>query len=267
MVVKMEKVIQELDPTDVTKAKKVVDRSAAYPSITIEDAVAFSQSVVKSFPKEGTLITREDIATVLKKPSSSSVQREVATCAQYGLFIKDKEGYKISSKAKLLNNQFIPNVERSKIFLDCFRSPKLYKDIIQNFDGHSIPSELPYILVRSHQISDKAAPEAARIFLANAAFCRVLDENGVLNVEGKDAGEYIEVIEQKIAPPSAQIIDLVQKEPQNLLATKQVDEAHDVIRISNKRVVTLIYPDEINKKDLDIIRKHLDTIEFRITDS
>jgi hypothetical protein len=249
------------ESTEVSKAKKVVDRSAAYPSITIEEAIAFVQSVVKCFPKEGSIINRTDIATVLKKPSPASIQRDVASCAQYGLLGKTEGGYTISQNAKLLNNSFIPEKDKKRIALECFQSPKLYKDLILVFDNHALPSELPYILVKDHSISDKASTEAANIFTENATYCGVLSD-GILRVAAQSI-PFAEVVEDK---PEV-IVELSKQQNQQLPPAIQPNQEQEQIKLGKDRNAFISYPDNLSKKELEIIRRHLSIIEYRIIDT
>ena len=250
--------------TETAKPKKIVDRSAAYPSITIEKAIEFILPVVRSFPREGIIITREDVARV-KKTSAAAIQRDVATCAQYGILLKDKEGYKISETAKLLANQFIPDTETKRIVLECFQSPKLYKDLLKYLNNHAIPDDLPYTLVKSHGISDKAAPEAAKIFIENAKFSGVLGDDGILRVDdGGESVPYANVIED--TPKREPKIFEIQEVQQNLLASVSKGVEKEIINLGNKRSFIISYPDDITKKELNIVKKHLEIIEFRISD-
>ncbi len=260
---------------DLSKPKKIVDRSAAYPSITIEEAIAFCKSVSKSFPKEGTIITREDIAAVLKT-KAPSIQRDVASVSQYGLFVKQKDGYQISPLIKILNNP-LNEKERRLSIIECLKNPKLYKDLIDKFDSHALPSELHYHLVRDHEISEKAAPEASKIFIANCNFCNVLSDWGILNVEqtlsqlNNSNIQVAEVIDQEplneITPSNqGNVVNTLHHLAEHIEVKVHVKEEIETIRLLGKnRYAKLIYPDDISVKEIAIIKKELEMIEFRLT--
>lgn len=257
--------------------KKVVDRSAAYPNILISAAFEFSREVAKNFPKDATVITRDDIGAI-HKSTAAGVQREVSTCAQYGLFLKVEGGYQVSPLLREI--LFVKDEKtRRRTILTCLKNPKLYKDLIEKFDGHVLPTELDYHLVRDHAISQKASPEAARVFIDNAKYAGALKETGILGVAevekqlGDGSIQFAEVITEEQPPPIQNGKDVINIDPpkrnneQSLLPPAiEANQERSVIRLSGKNYATLIYPENINKKDLLIIRKELDVIEFRISD-
>lgn len=59
---------------DLYKPKKIIERSASYPGITIEEGEVFVTEIQKHFPGSR-IFTRDDAAAVLKR---ASINRDIA---------------------------------------------------------------------------------------------------------------------------------------------------------------------------------------------
>lgn len=254
------------------KTKRFIERSASYPGISLSDAVLFTTDVSKNFTGLQ-IINREDIAAVLKT-SSATIQRDIAAAVQFGLFIKAKDGYQISPLFKTYTN-WLTEKEKRKCLLDAFKSPKLYAELIEKFNGHAVPPELKTHLIRFHKIAEKAAPFAAEIFIESAKFAGALNDFNILNVsvESNDLNiEFTEIIpESKVSADSSeskQIVITEKKEnttqKQQLLLEEITNEEKEKVRLSGKRIGYLVFPRDINKTDINIFRKRLEEIELTI---
>lgn len=259
-----------------TKNKKLIDRSAAYPGITIEEAVPFVAGIYKNFPGSQR-VSREDIAAVLKT-KVANIQRDVAAAVQYGLLIKDKDGYKVSDKYKTLHNHLSED-EKKQCLLDAFGSPKLYAEIIVKHNGHVIPAELKTHLIRFHRIAEKAAPYAAEIFITNGKYVGAIDEHNILNY--KTNIETFETGNETPPPPNtpppntinpngnAAPIDgaIVFQNPVNKeqLLLNEVNNAERVkIRLTEGKIAILTHPILLNQKDIDILKKQIELLELLV---
>jgi hypothetical protein len=253
----------------IVKEKKVIDRSASYPSVSLDEAIQFTLSVAKSFPTSQP-INRDDIATVLKK-KAASIQRDVATAAQYGLFDKVKDGYIISELFRAIKDP-LDEKEKRKSIITAFKSPKLYRELIEKYDNHAVP-ELRPILIRFHNISEKAADDAAEVFINNATWCGVLNDSNILSVTNTFAKlsdskfEYAEVVTIE-PPPNGEVVNIDPKDqkpnPQHLLPPKNESEEQLKIRLSGNRYAYLNYPTEITAKDIEILKKQIEVLELTL---
>lgn len=270
------------DTVDIAnKDKKPVERSAAYPGITIQEAADFVALILKNFPGSQK-ISREDIAAVLKK-SVSNIQRDIAAAVHYKLLDRDKEGYRVSGLYKTIHNP-ISEKEKLTALLEAFGAPKLYAELIERHDGHVVPSELKTHLIRFHKIIDKAAPLAAEIFIEGGKYLGVINEHNILNYrqtlntvqEGNaelhkptnDAAkskisEQNKINHQTISG-KASIIAPVQTAPVQLLIEEMNNAEEKKIRLSEGKFAVWKYPKKLSQKDIEIFRKELEILELLV---
>ena len=266
----------ELDESSIKKSK---ERSAAYPAITINAAIAFVSEINKHF--RSSWAKRSDILALV----DNSHNRFIAASAYYTLLRRDKDSYQITDLFKSIINPISEKEKRTSL-LQAFESPKLNKELIEKFDGDVIPKELPIHLYRFHKITEDAANIAADIFINNASICQVIDGNGrlvfnqelnklrnpnfdfaeITNLENKpqitnsaNSSENIETFVPLIEQP------IIQKQKysntqNNLLLDNSSDEKLR-IRLTENKIAYLHYPINITKKDIYILRKQLDVLE------
>jgi hypothetical protein len=256
--------------------KKIVERSAAYPDISVEDAVTFTADVAKHFPGGSQIINREDIGAVLNKVAGS-VKRDVASCAHYGFLLRVDGGYQISPTYKTIANPLSAR-ERRKFLLQAFGEPKLNKELIDKFDGHAVPSELRTHLIRFHKIAENASDHAAEVFIKSAKECQVLNDKNILNYKQEllklsDTGiQYAEVTtekpkEQQVKEEVGNVVTVLPREekPLELPTSDTVTEEKLKIPLSDRKFAILTYPSNITKKDTDILMKQIELLQILVT--
>src|SRR5271155_3025004 len=101
----MTEIHTELTVQEEPKLKKIVDRSASYPTVTLTESFTFVAEIFKNFPTGNPIITREDVAAIFKT-KTHNIQRDVACAAQFNFLKKEKGGYEISSAFRTLRNSF-----------------------------------------------------------------------------------------------------------------------------------------------------------------
>lgn len=249
--------------------KRIIERSASYPGISLQNAILFSTDISRSFPSSQ-VVTREDIAATLNK-SVSSIFREVAACVQFDLFKKDKEGYKISPLLKTIQN-YLSEDEKTKNLIHAFSSPKLYAELIEKFNGHVIPKELKTHLIRFHKIAEKVAQSAADTFLESGIFVGVINpENSILNLNGiiinkekEPVHKEAETIVQNTVLPIDEGIgkEIIVNKKEQILIPEILNEEKAKIRLTENKFCYLIYPNNLNQKDVMIIRKQVEMLEI-----
>jgi hypothetical protein len=263
------------------KGKRTVERSAAYPGITIEDAIKFCSDIYKNF--RNAFAKRDDIIDLIE----ASHPRHLAAASHYGLVNREKDTYQVSELFK--NISIYPtggeNGKR-KLLLEAFGNPNLNKELINKFDGDEIPPELIAHLSKFHRITPEAAPLAADVFLKNAKYCGILDDRNILTykktvLQLSDLnGQLAEVIEEKInsatekqpANPAGivqeiekTVIVTQQEQPANqLLLTEMIGEERVKVRLTGKKFAYLIYPEGLTKIDVQILKKEIEQLELTV---
>ncbi|HEY5327757.1 MAG TPA: hypothetical protein VIJ27_12210 [Mucilaginibacter sp.] len=230
--------------------KKAILRSAAYPNITIEEALTIVSQIKKSFPTSQ--FDREDVAAALKR---TNITRDIGAAVQYGLLDKAKgQGYKLASRVQSILN-FVTDQERTEALIDCFRTPKLYADLIERFKGHAVPGDqqLRAIVIRYHGITEAAAPQAMDIFIQNAFYCGALNENRILFGENNTE------------KPLINLEDKPNNLPKATLLLEEINGTIDLkIHLSEKKIARLIYPEKMNEKDIQILKLQLEALALTL---
>lgn len=257
--------------------KKIVERSAAYPAISIEEAIRFIESIAKNFPGSP-FINRDDIAAVLKtKPHN--IHRDIAAAAHYGLLKRQKDSYQVTDLYKTISNP-ISEAEKAKCLLEVFGFPKLYQELLTKHDGHVIPPELKTHLIRFHKIAEKAAQEVADTFISNARYVGAANEHNILSykqnlLKATTGGiEYAEVIppdnsgnlhpDNQKPPPLGGNAGEEGKPPAHdqLFLNEMNNQEKLKIRLSEGKFAYLIYPLNLNSKDIIILNKQIELLQI-----
>ena len=265
-------------PSVVKEPRRLIERSASYPGLTLQEAEQFALLVAKSFVATQ-VINRGDIAAVLKS-AEATIQRDIAAAAQFCLFSKSKEGYQISSLLKQISNP-LNDAELKKLRLESFKSPKLFAELIEKFDGHVLPVELKTHLIRFHKIAEKAAPIVAEIFIKSAEYCGALNELGFLNYS--HAVQSISVLENYAPLPNLKIEEhppVVQPagigkpaevytpagkgEHSQLLLNEMNNKQEVKVNLTGGKFAVIHYPSDLTKKDIEVLRKQLELLELLI---
>lgn len=86
--------------------------------------------------------------------------------------------------------------EESVQYLAAFTKPDIYQKIITEYKGKEIPHEgLEIFLIRNHEFSDGGAKQCVKIFIENAKFLGLINNEGIFNI---DASIVISPPEEKI---------------------------------------------------------------------
>ena len=179
-----------------------------------------------------------------------------------------KDGYKISPLFKKITN-YLDQSERRRLIIEAFGSPKLYAELIEKFNNHAIPQELKTHLIRFHKIAEKAAPDAANVFIESAKFAGVLSDNGILTIS-LDMAQHLphndNVIDNGLSATEAIIENQVTSPVirQQLQLTEMVNEEKVKIRLTGGKFAYLIYPLDLTKRDISVIQKQIEQLDLII---
>lgn len=163
---------------NITEEKNLsYDRSSAYPSITLSEAIQFSEKLTSAYPRSS--FDRESAVKAMGYESVSGASSpKVAALVYYGLLEKKANTYKNSDLSQRILN-FLTEKERQEAILEAVGRPKLFNALITEYAGRAIPSTLSSVLIRQHGISAKAADKVAQIFKDSADFAGIY-KNGIL---------------------------------------------------------------------------------------
>lgn len=246
------------------KDKKPNLRSAQYPNITIEDAIVFVTQLKNAFTNSQ--FTLEDAVSVLKK---TGIQREIGACVQYGLLDRQiGKGYKLSPRVNVIIN-YVTEEEKRNALIESFKTPKLYLELIERFKGHVIPQEqqLKAILTRFHSITEDAAPRCGEIFVQNATFVGLLNEHRILAEISQIEPISVESNSQYTPPLVTQAKQTGSVPPGNQqpLLLEEINDSVDLkIHLSEKKVAHLIYPGNVNERDIQILKLQLEALALTL---
>jgi hypothetical protein len=263
------------------KGKRTVERSAAYPGISIEDAIRFCNDIYKNF--RNAFAKRNDIIDLIE----GSHPRHLAAASHYGLLNREKDTYQVSNLFKdIVIHPTGGEIEKQKLLLEAFGNPNLNRELINKFDGDELPKELIAHLSKFHRITPEAAPLAADVFVKNGKYCGVLDDRNVLNYKNtilklSDPNfQYAEVIDEKsksidaenTGTPATGVTEIekpiVTKQQEQstsqLLLTEMIGEERVKVRLTGKKFAYLIYPEGLTKIDVQILKKEIEQLELTV---
>lgn len=249
---------QENSSSQPKGTKTPISVGVPYPIETIDEILKVAESLVLRHGT-GSIITKEQIAEEVKK-SAKGLSLFFSTFVHYGVFTTvHGKGYAI---ADLLRNYMNPvHVEdERKYMLEMFKRPSLYAKIIEQQNGHVLPTDakrLGNMLKKDpYNVTDYAAERAAKIFLDNARSLGLLDSHNTFNVLGNQS--------------SAHHKDEGKKEDSKKPERRDNPEAELFelpIPLSGNRKAKLFYPlDNLTKKDIRVIAKALAYIASTVLD-
>ncbi len=171
---------------ETASAKAPRDRSAAYPSVSLPEAIELSKKVVETYPKSQ--FDRESAAKALgyEKVTGTSAPK-IAALVHFGLIERTGSSYKNSQLAERILH-FVTEEERKEAIVEAVKNPKLFDALISEYAGRAVPPTLNSVLVRQHGISSKVSDRVVEIFKDSVEFAG-LCKNGVFQGKGEiDSG-------------------------------------------------------------------------------
>jgi hypothetical protein len=154
-------------------------RSAAYPSITLEQAIEYSKILLDAYRRNS--YSREDAVKAMgyKKITGDNAQR-IAALGHYGLVERDGSAYKNSALAETILH-FENEEDRAASIRAAAQKPKLFRALISTLNGQALPSRLASILIRSHEINPNVADKVADNFKKTLEYSGIA-QNGIVSV-------------------------------------------------------------------------------------
>lgn len=234
---------------DLQEEKKTKIKSKEYPAISLGQAIAFIKKL-KDYPI-GKPISYDAAAKEMGvKPTTKSFTYAISSARQYGL-ISTSAG-KTLSFLDSANRFARPTEDEQNLTLlkiQCFSSPKLYSELIQEYNGKSMPATniLENVLISYYGVAPKAAQTAAQTFIDTANEVGVV-KSGVLNTEIN-----IDVAMVPAPEESSEQIELDAQSPKIDLNIKDGFGAPLSIPFGDHRKAILYMPLDATSDDADYV--------------
>lgn len=162
--------------------KKKVERSSSYPSLSLDDALLKITQLKDSMGLNGEY-KRETVASGIGYSTITGTSaRAVAALSQYGLLEREKDLYKIS---ELGRRYLVPTTDDdiSIAIREAALSPKLFKQIYDEFQGQVLPKLLVNILTTKYGVQLKVAATVVKLFESAMTSAQLLEPSGRLTPE------------------------------------------------------------------------------------
>ncbi|HEX7963048.1 MAG TPA: hypothetical protein VF466_00510 [Candidatus Saccharimonadales bacterium] len=164
---------------DTPTLKKPKNRSTAYPGITLEEAIEAAKTLRNNLGAGP--YSRDSAAIALGYTGINGASgTKIAACVHFGLLVREGNVYKQSELADQILVATSDD-ERLAGIRVAFTKPALYKKLAEEYNDKALPKMLDNILVRQHGITERAAKEAATLFIKSADHAGVL-VNGVIKL-------------------------------------------------------------------------------------
>lgn len=162
--------------------KKIKIKSKEYPASTLKQAITFIEKL-KDFPTNKLISYDVAAKTIGVKATTKSFTYTISAAKQFGL-ITTSEGKALSltDKARRLTRPTETTEVLQKLRIECFASPKLYSELIDEYHGKSLPEQSIFenVLITVYGIAPNAASKAVSTFIESANEVGVI-QNGILD--------------------------------------------------------------------------------------
>ena len=233
-----------------------------YPIETIDEVLNSAKIIVDEYGTSKPISKEEFSRTLNKKVASLSLF--FSSLVQYSVFnLVHGKGY-IPTDLYRRYTEPVHDNDEYKYKLEMFKSAPLYIKIVENLNGHTLPSDEKRVanLLKGdpYNVNPNSSEKAAKIFIENCRDLNLRDSMG------------------KFKFPDLSNLNKVEKTPhlqENLNEHKpfvniipQNEELFELpIPLPNKRRAYLKYPiDNLTKKDINVITKALEFIASSLDD-
>ena len=243
--------------------ERKMERSAEYPAFSLGDVCNLVFSLKDYVPTQ--TMSYEMAAKQLGTSINTSSFKYKLSAAKYFGFVSLSSGTTITflEPATILTTEAEgPKVAKTK--LTCFKTPKLYQELIKIYDGKALPTTktLESILEQKLNIASKAKEKAAEVFVKSANEVGAI-VNGVLNLSAA---------EDLIASIGSEIPDDSSDDIQTLLNQEGPETCAELSMPASKRPLggfpfelptlsgetfTLRIPPGVSPKDIDYLKNRL----------
>ncbi len=237
--------------TDEIKQKKVKrrEKSVRYPYYDLKDSLDFAKMIDGIAGRKDAPISAILELMGIKTENNKKLNYKISSSEQFGLISKHNKSLAVTELARSI---FFPTRGESQelqLLLEAFRSPPLYKKLIEQYEGKELPETLPNILY-NFGVAQSKIKRAAKVFKQSALFAHALDENDKLRTTSIEAQE---------SETSETALSLAQTQQTQVDVTLR--GYHDLsVSLSNGQILKLSIPANISKQDVEKIKKMLDVL-------
>ncbi len=228
------------------------ERSRAYPAICLEEADGIIGQIVSRLGPDA--ISRELLAEILGYSNvyGGPGARKISALTQYGLLKRRTGLYDATPLAsRLLRAQDAD--ERQQALQLALNHPTLFKALLDRYEPQGrVPVQLARILALDHGITQKASSAAAEIFMRSARYAGVIASDGTLRIPDEDQPK-----PDQRPPEGAPVVDA---------AVAGAEQRFEFL-LSGSKIARLWLPMQLTKKDLDIVRRQIDFLEYQVVES
>lgn len=249
-------------------------RSKEYPAVKLEEAISFVAKF-KDYPTGKPIGYTAAAKECGVSPSTKSFRYTISTAKQFGL-ISTAAGltFTLLESAYRLVRPTENDAALQQLKLECFRNPKLYAELIDEYEGRSVPSVgiIENLMVNYHSIMPAVAKKAAQVFVDTANEVGAI-QNGVLcmDVSTNDpptSGAVTSRAEEEFAAQD----EVLSKDTQGqnvanvgMLLPESEDFAAPLnIPFGDKRRAVLYLPIDATKEDAEYVRDMIDLMLKRV---
>lgn len=226
-------------------------RSRAYPALSLEEARRLAGEILAGLG-EGAF-SREILGEALgySNAHGGPGARKIAALAQYGL-LRRKAG--LYSPTVLAQRIVTSNSEAA--LRQAVRQPQLFSALLERYAPQGrVPAQLEGVLWRDYGITRRASRRAAETFLRSARYAGVMDRDGELLPVASKA----ETVDRFGHPTS----DHAQADSASI---GPASEQRFEFALTGGRVARLFLPLSLCRRDLDIVRRQLEILEYQVSE-
>ena len=159
--------------------KKKRERSTAYPSFHLGEAIDLSSKLREAMGKGP--YSRDEAAVALGYKGVSGISAtKISTMVHFGLLNRNGNTYSQSELAERINHP-LSDEDRNNAIGEAVQIPKLYRDLLAQFSGQALPTQLGNVLIRKG-ISAKISDSVAENFQKSLEFSGSLKNGVVLTI-------------------------------------------------------------------------------------
>lgn len=166
------------------KKQKNIERSIAYPALTLESAIAMALKLRDGLGKGP--YSREEAAKAAGYSGISGASaRAIAALVHYGLIERNGNTYSQSQNTEeILFPIDDTGFTKKQAIINAARTPKLFEKMIERFKGQSLPGLLENIFMKEG-IAKNSAKEASLTFKETLQYSGILI-NGVIVLDSSE---------------------------------------------------------------------------------
>lgn len=238
-----------------TNEKKTKPKSKEYPAVTLNEAIAFVEKF-RDYPQNKPISYDVAAETCGLRATTKSFKYTLSSARQYGL-ISTSSGKTISflEPARRFARPTEGEDTLQALKFECFKTPKLYAELIAEYTGQSIPQPqtLENILVTHYGILPVVVKGAADTFIKTATEIGAV-QNGILDLTLEISQSPHETAEKETdIAPSNKVASVAEAE--GALPNPSGEFAAPLnIPFGDKRRAVLYMPIDVTQEDASYVK-------------